>query len=58
MILPYGFLLLRKRNTSAHIYDEGEIDEMLLHIRDSFIPAFVVLEQTLRDKLAEADISF
>lgn len=55
----YGFVddsvvwlqMLKKRNTSAHIYDEDEIDEMLLLIRDSFIPAFVVLEKTLREKL-------
>lgn len=36
-------------------YDEDEIDEMLLLIRDSFIPAFVILEKTLRTKLEEAD---
>ena len=47
--------MLKKRNTSAHIYDEDEIDEMLLLIRDSFIPAFVVLEKTLRTKFEEAD---
>ena len=44
-------LMLKKRNNSVHIYDEDAIDEMLLHIRDSFIPAFAALEQTLRDKL-------
>ncbi len=47
-------LMLKKRNTSAHIYDEDIIDEMLLLIRDSFIPAFIVLEKTLRNKLDEA----
>lgn len=47
-------LMLRKRNTSIHIYDEEKIDEMVLLIRDSFIPAFVVLEQMLREKLEEA----
>ena len=47
-------LMLKKRNTSAHIYDEDKIDEMLLLIRDSFIPAFTVLERMLRDKLEEA----
>lgn len=46
-------LMLRKRNTSVHIYDENAIDEMMLLIRDSFIPAFVMLQQTLQDKLAE-----
>lgn len=48
-------LMLKKRNISVHIYDEDEIDEMLLLIRDSFIPAFVVLEKTLRTKFEEAN---
>ncbi len=43
--------MLKKRNTSVHIYDEDEIDEMLLLIRDSFTPAFMVLEKTLCEKL-------
>ncbi len=47
-------LMLKKRNQSTHIYDEDEIDEMLLLIRDSFIPAFIGLEKTLRIKLDEA----
>lgn len=46
--------MLKKRNTSVHIYDEDEIDEMLLLIRDSFTPAFIVLEKLLRKKLNEA----
>lgn len=58
----YGFvedsavwlMMLKKRNTSAHVYDEDEIDETLLLIRDSFIPAFAELEKTLRKKLDEA----
>ena len=48
-------LMLKKRNSSVHIYDEDEIDEMMVLIRDSFIPAFVVLEKTLRTKLDEAE---
>ena len=48
-------LMLKKRNTSVHIYNEQEVDEMMLLIRDSFIPAFVALEKTLREKLAEAE---
>lgn len=48
-------LMLKKCNTSVHIYNEQEVDEMILLIRDSFIPAFVVLEKTLREKLAEAE---
>lgn len=58
----FGFLedsavwltMLKKRNTSVHIYDEDEIDEMLLLIRDSFTPAFIALEKLLREKLNEA----
>ena len=45
-------LMLKKRNTSVHIYNEEEVDEM---IRDSFIPAFTVLKDTLVKKLLEAD---
>ena len=37
----------------SHIYNEQEVDEMILLIRDSFIPAFVGLEKTLRSKLEE-----
>ena len=48
-------LMLKKRNPSVHIYNEQEVDEMILLIRDSFIPAFVALEKTLREKLAEAE---
>ena len=48
-------LMLKKRNTSVHIYNELDVDEMILLIRDSFIPAFVALEKTLREKLAEAE---
>ena len=48
-------LMLKKSNTSVHIYNEQEVDEMILLIRDSFIPAFVALEKTLREKLAEAE---
>ncbi len=46
-------LMLKKRNTSVHIYNETQVDEMILLIRDSFIPAFIKLEETLRCKLAE-----
>lgn len=46
--------MLKKRNTSVHIYDEDEIDEMLLLVRDSFTPAFIALQKTLYEKLEEA----
>lgn len=34
--------------------NEDEIDELLILIRDSFIPAFAKLEKTLQEKLAAA----
>lgn len=48
-------LMLKKRNTSVHIYNVEEIDEMLLLIRDSFLPAFLELERTLKKKLQEVE---
>ena len=51
-------MMLKKRNTSVHIYNEEEVDEMLILIRDSFLPAFAVLEETLRTKLEEAETDF
>ena len=48
-------LMLKKRNTSVHIYNEDEVDELILLIRDSFIPAFIVLKDTLVKKLDEVE---
>lgn len=48
-------LMLKKRNTSVHIYNEDEVDEMIMLIRDSFIPAFTVLKNMLVKKLDEAE---
>lgn len=48
-------LMLKKRSTSVHIYDEDEVDEMILLIRDSFVPAFIRLCDTLKVKAAEAE---
>ena len=48
-------LMLKKRNTSVHIYNEDEVDEMIVLIRDSFIPAFIALKDTLAKKLVEAE---
>ena len=45
--------MLKKRSTSVYIYNEDEVDEMILLIRDSFIPAFTVLKDTLVKKLEE-----
>lgn len=49
-------LMLKKRNLSAHVYNEQDIDELVVLIRDSFIPALSVLEDTLREKLEEAEL--
>ena len=48
-------MMLKKRNTSVHIYNEDEVDELVLLIRDSFIPAFVILQETLENKLRAAE---
>lgn len=47
--------MLKKRNISVHIYSGDDVDELILLIRDSFIPAFSELENTLRAKLAETE---
>lgn len=36
--------MLKKQNFSVHIYDE-EVNELLVFIRDNFIPAFLKLEE-------------
>lgn len=46
---------VKKRNTSVHIYNEEQVDEMILLIRDSFIPAFIKLEETLKCKFDEVE---
>ena len=48
-------LMLKKRSTSVHIYDEEAVDELLLLIRDSFIPALIDLRDTLNAKLTETE---
>ena len=48
-------LMLKKRNTSVHIYNEDEVDEMIMLIRDSFIPAFSVLKDTLVKKMEDVE---
>ena len=59
----YGFiddsevwlLIMKKRNTQTHVYDEEEADELLLNIRDSFIPAFRQLKGMLEIKMEEIE---
>lgn len=48
-------LMLKKRNLSFHLYNEAEIDELLILIRDKFISAFGQLGKTLQQKLAEVE---
>ena len=48
-------LMLKRRNISVHILNEDEVNEMIILIRDSFIPAFKILNETLLDKLDEAE---
>ena len=48
-------LILKKRSTSVYIYNEDEVDEMIVLIRDSFIPAFNDLKDTLVKKLDEVE---
>lgn len=43
-------LMLKKRNISVHIYNEDDIDEMILLVHDSFIPAFSALEKNTAGK--------
>lgn len=57
----YGFvhdeqiwlLMLKKRNTLVHIYDEKEADEVIALIKENFLPAMDILMNTLEKKLAE-----
>ena len=51
-------LMLKKRNTSVDIYNVDEVDELILLIRDSIIPAFTTLIDTLVKKLDEAESSW
>ena len=48
-------LMLKKRNTSVHIYNEDEVDEMMILIHDSFLAVFILLKNTLVKKLEEAE---
>lgn len=48
-------LMLKKRNLSVHVYDEEEVDELVVLIRDSFLPVLEKLEQILEEKIKEAE---
>ena len=51
-------LMLKKRNLSVRIYNEEDVEETIVLIRDSFITAFVDLEKVLEKKVEEADESW
>lgn len=53
-----SILLLSKRNENIHIYDDKAIDELIVMIRDSFIPAFRKLAETLKTKIDEVGEGF
>jgi nucleotidyltransferase substrate-binding family protein len=48
-------LMLKKRNLATHIYNEEEIEEMLLLIRESFLPAFESLKELFLRKQEEIE---
>lgn len=55
-------MIIQKKNEKLKItlpdsidYNEDDADELLLLIRDSFIPAFEKLEKTLYEKINEAE---
>lgn len=48
-------LMLKKRNLSAHLYNEEEIDELMVLLRDSFLPAFRRLREFLLNKQREIE---
>lgn len=43
--------MLKDRNTSVHIYDEEEIDELVVLIINQYIPVFERLKVDLIDKI-------
>ena len=48
-------LMLKKYNTSVQSYNEDEVDEMIVLIHDSFIPAFTDVKDILLKKLEEVE---
>ncbi|MCI9003750.1 MAG: nucleotidyltransferase [Lachnospiraceae bacterium] len=48
-------LMLKKRNLAVHVYDEEEVDERVVLIRDSFLPVLEKLEQILGEKNGEIE---
>lgn len=45
----------KDRNSSVHIYNEEEADQIVGRIFDRYIPAFEAFSKTIREKLDEAE---
>lgn len=43
------FRMMEERNTCLHVYDENEANELVVLIRNRFLPAFTQLETTLQE---------
>ena len=54
IVWPYWQMLILNLRKPM-IYNEDEVDELIMLIRDSFISAFTVLKETLMKKLEEAE---
>ena len=48
-------LMLKKYNSSVYSYNEDEVDEMIMLIHDSFVPAFTDVKDILLKKLEEVE---
>ena len=48
-------VMLKKRNSSTHVYDEDEVEELMVLIKDSFISTFEKLSVTLKSKIKETE---
>lgn len=47
--------MLKRRNLSVHVYDEGKAEELVGYIYTSYIPAFARLAGTLQEKVKEIE---
>lgn len=48
-------IMLRDRNSSVHIYNEENINEIIDHIFDVYIPLFISFEKKMAEKISEAE---
>lgn len=48
-------IMQRDRNSSVHIYNEKDINEILGHIFDIYIPLFSKFKEKMADKIREAE---